>query len=36
MRSLFLLPVLVAALAAVVGAGCSTRNEDLNRVVNPY
>lgn len=36
MRSLFLLPVLVAALAAVVGAGCSTRNEDLNRIVNPY
>ena len=36
MRSLFLLPALAAIVAAFGSVGCSTRNEDLNRVVNPY
>ena len=36
MRHLFLIPALAAIVAAFGSMGCSTRNEDLNRVVNPY
>lgn len=36
MRSMFLLSALMTAAAVVAGVGCSHRNEDINRVVDPY
>ena len=36
MRSISLLAALLVVVATAAGVGCSTRNEDINRVVQPY